>query len=220
MIDVRAALGAVTAWQILKRHPCYRDAWQAVVDRTARPEGEPVPIRRQTEADLESAPWGLLAWEDPFADDVEARIRPEAERFRPGAWVQFPDQHAHAGPEGRAPRPVPRVLPGQQRPARRQEVGLGLHPERERRRLETGRAALRKALERAENHKATIRMLNAEIVRLNSELRRLHGEKKTLRLVSEKATGKLKSRLAALQAVGATLSRLPFDQAVQLRTQT
>ena len=84
--------------------------------------------------------------------------------------------------------------------------------------LEAENRQLRKALERAENHKATIRMLNAEIVRLNSELRRLHGEKKTLRLVSEKATGKLKSRLAALQAVGATLSRLPFDQAVQLRT--
>ena len=31
-------------------------------------------------------------------------------------------------------------------------------------------------------------------------------------------TGKLKSRFAALQVVGATLSKLPFDQAVQLRT--
>ena len=77
---------------------------------------------------------------------------------------------------------------------------------------------LRKALERAENHKATIRTLNAEIVRLNSELRRRQSEKTTLRMVSEKATRKLKSRLAALQAVGATLSRLPFDEAAQLRT--
>ena len=72
MIDVRAALGAVTAWRILKRHPCYREAWLAASDRIARPEGEPVPIRRQTEADLEAAPWGLLAWEDPLADDRPA----------------------------------------------------------------------------------------------------------------------------------------------------
>ena len=43
---------------------------------------------------------------------------------------------------------------------------------------------LRKALERAENHKATIRTLNAEIVRLNGEQRRLDREKKTLGLVS------------------------------------
>ena len=26
MIDVRAAVGAVTAWRILKRHPCYHEA--------------------------------------------------------------------------------------------------------------------------------------------------------------------------------------------------
>ena len=68
MIDVRAALGAVSAWRILKCHPCYREAWQAVADRIACPEGAPIPIRRQTEADLEAAPWGLLAWQDPFAE--------------------------------------------------------------------------------------------------------------------------------------------------------
>ena len=68
MIDVRAALGAVSAWRILKYHPCYREAWQAVADRIACPEGAPIPIRRQTEADLEAAPWGLLAWQDPFAE--------------------------------------------------------------------------------------------------------------------------------------------------------
>ena len=68
MIDIRAALGAVSAWRILKQHPCYREAWLAVADRTSGPAGEPIPIRRQTEADLEAASWGLLAWEDPFAD--------------------------------------------------------------------------------------------------------------------------------------------------------
>ena len=72
MIDVRAALGAVTAWRILKRHPCYREAWFGAAERIARPEGEPIPIHRQTEADLEAASWGLLAWEDPVADDGPA----------------------------------------------------------------------------------------------------------------------------------------------------
>ena len=69
MIDIRAAVGAVSAWRILKRHPCYREAWLGAADRIARSEGVPVPIRTQTEADLEAAPWGLLAWEDPFADE-------------------------------------------------------------------------------------------------------------------------------------------------------
>ena len=72
MIDIRAAVGAVSAWRILKRHPCYREAWGAAAERIARPEGEPVPVRRQTEADLEAAPWGLLAWEDPLAEDGPA----------------------------------------------------------------------------------------------------------------------------------------------------
>ena len=69
VIDIRAAVGAVSAWRILKRHPCYREAWLGAADRIARSEGVPVPIRTQTEADLEAAPWGLLAWEDPFADE-------------------------------------------------------------------------------------------------------------------------------------------------------
>ena len=55
MIDIRAALGAVSAWRILKQHPCYREAWLAVADRTYGPAGEPIRIRRQTEADLEAA---------------------------------------------------------------------------------------------------------------------------------------------------------------------
>ena len=72
MIDIRAALGAVSACRILKQHPCYREAWLAVADCTSGPAGEPIPIRRQTEADLEAASWGLLAWEDPFADGGSA----------------------------------------------------------------------------------------------------------------------------------------------------
>ena len=67
-----AAFGAVTAWRIRKRHPDYREQWLAAAGRTGRAEGGPVPVRTQTEADLEAAPWGLLAWEDPFADDGPA----------------------------------------------------------------------------------------------------------------------------------------------------
>lgn len=69
MIGVRAAFGATIAWRILRLHPVYRENWLAAAERTGRAEGAPVPVRRQTEADLEALPWGLLAWEDPFADD-------------------------------------------------------------------------------------------------------------------------------------------------------
>ena len=70
--DSLAFAGAVTAWRIVRRRPDYRKGWLAASGRTGRAEGAPVPIRRQTEADLEAAPWGLLAWEDPFADDGPA----------------------------------------------------------------------------------------------------------------------------------------------------
>ena len=72
MIDIRAAAGAVTAWRVLKRHPCYREAFVGAAERVGGPQGGPVPIRLQTEADLEAAPWGLLAWEDPSAEDGPA----------------------------------------------------------------------------------------------------------------------------------------------------
>ena len=68
MIDVRAALGAVTAWRILRRNPRYREKWGESAGETAGFGGGAIPIRRQTEADLGAAPWGLLAWEDPTAE--------------------------------------------------------------------------------------------------------------------------------------------------------
>ena len=61
----------MSAWRFLKRHPGYREAWRAA-GGTARAEGERIPIRRQTETDLAAAGWGLLAWEDPLADDGPA----------------------------------------------------------------------------------------------------------------------------------------------------
>ena len=90
---------------------------------------------------------------------------------------------------------------------------------------------LRKALQGAERHKETIRSLNGEIVRLVAELRRLRDQKEvvkslsgeTYRLrvaleVTEARKEKLTARLAKLRAVGATLSKLPFDRAAQMRT--
>ena len=67
-----AAAGALIAWRVLRCDPDYCNGWMSAVGRTGCPEGGPVPVRRQTEADLEAAPWGLLAWEDPFAEDGPA----------------------------------------------------------------------------------------------------------------------------------------------------
>ena len=68
MIGAQAAEGAVSAWRILRLHPDYRKAWRAVAAGTSRAHPGSIPIRRQTEADLAAAAWGLLAWEDPLAD--------------------------------------------------------------------------------------------------------------------------------------------------------
>ena len=89
---------------------------------------------------------------------------------------------------------------------------------------------LRKTLQGAEGHKKTIRWQNDEIIRLVAELRRLRDQKETVRSLSaelyrvrmalkvaERAKGKLTARLARFRALGATLSRLPFDEAAHLR---
>ena len=63
--------GGVRAWQFLRRNPAYVEAWQRV--KTAAPvEPAPFPLRKQTEADSTAAEWGLLAWEDPLADNGPA----------------------------------------------------------------------------------------------------------------------------------------------------
>ena len=59
--------GAVSAWRFLKRNPDYIQEWWSVAAGIPPAEGEPFPIRVQTEADLKAAKWGLLAWEDPLA---------------------------------------------------------------------------------------------------------------------------------------------------------
>ena len=68
MTGGHSATGAVSAWRFLKRNPRYILEWWVAASGIPPPGGEPFPIRRQSEADLEAAPWGLLAWEDPLAE--------------------------------------------------------------------------------------------------------------------------------------------------------
>ena len=96
--------------------------------------------------------------------------------------------------------------------------------------LEAENLQLRKTLHREEGHRETIRRQNGEIVRHVAELRRLRDQNETVRSlsaelyrvrltleVSEHAREKLTARLAKFRALGATLSRLPFDEAAHLR---
>ena len=73
------------AWKFLRRNPGYIEA-RGTTEKSARAELAPFPLRRQTEGDVETASWGLLAWEDtqdqagpalPFwteAPTLEARL--------------------------------------------------------------------------------------------------------------------------------------------------
>ena len=56
------------AWQILRRLPVYRYAWRRRRPQPGLPERAPFPVRLQTAADLTAARFGLLAWEDPYAE--------------------------------------------------------------------------------------------------------------------------------------------------------
>jgi len=66
------AEGAVSAWRFLKRDPRYILEWWQAACGSPPATGQPFPIRAQTEPDLDAAAWGLLAWEDPLADDGAA----------------------------------------------------------------------------------------------------------------------------------------------------
>ncbi len=59
--------GGARGWQFLKRNDHYAQAHRALSDPAAAYLDAPFPIRRQTRADLEAGPWGLLGWEDPLA---------------------------------------------------------------------------------------------------------------------------------------------------------
>ena len=63
-----ATTGAVSAWRFLRLNPDYIGSWRKTAVGGFRAEGTAVPVREQTEADLEAAAWDLLAWEDPAAE--------------------------------------------------------------------------------------------------------------------------------------------------------
>ena len=56
------------AWQVLRRLPSYRYAWRRRRPQPGLPERAPFPVQLQTAADLGAARFGLLAWEDPYAE--------------------------------------------------------------------------------------------------------------------------------------------------------
>ena len=59
--------GGARAWQFLKCNDHYAAACRALTGPGAAFLDAPFPIQRQSDADLEAAPWGLLGWEDPLA---------------------------------------------------------------------------------------------------------------------------------------------------------
>ena len=89
------------AWQILRRLPAYQYAWRRRRPPPGLPERAPFPVRLQTAIDLAAARFGLLAWEDPFAE------------FGPVSpfWGVVPMVPAAAGPRA-TPLTGPATAPG------------------------------------------------------------------------------------------------------------
>ena len=52
-------------WHSLRTNPDYRADWREHGAAASFVESSGFPLRTQSEADLEAARWGLLAWEDP-----------------------------------------------------------------------------------------------------------------------------------------------------------
>ena len=198
-----------------------------------RPEREPSDLRTLYERELARADREQARAEAAEARCEELRLAEVAARSDAGSWksrfgkcrsklttveeeIKELRRAVKAGAPGlhreveRLRKELSKALSGPSAASRASEHRIGA--------LRAENRQLHKAMERAESHKETIRTLNAEIVRLSAELRRQRDDNKTIRLVSEKAKGKLEARLAALQGtVGATLSKLPDDQALQLR---
>ena len=61
-MEIRGPLGD---WHALRSNPDYKADWRANGGAPAVVESAGLALRVQTEADLEAARWGLLAWEDP-----------------------------------------------------------------------------------------------------------------------------------------------------------
>ena len=77
------------AWRVLRLIPAYRRSWLRRRPQPGLPERGPFPVRLQTPADLAAARFGLLAWEDPFAEDGPASP----------FWAVVPMLPAAAGPQ-------------------------------------------------------------------------------------------------------------------------
>ena len=77
--------GGGRAWRFLKRNPRYIEARGMTAPAPREPA--PFPLRAQTEADLDAAAWGLLAWEDPADDGLGSPF-----------WAEAPTLEAIASP--------------------------------------------------------------------------------------------------------------------------
>ena len=61
--------GAGRAWRFLKRNPDYAAEYGTVANTMPPAESAPFAMRTQSPADRASAAWGLMAWEDPLAEE-------------------------------------------------------------------------------------------------------------------------------------------------------
>ncbi|MDE0052049.1 MAG: hypothetical protein OXO52_19845 [Rhodospirillales bacterium] len=59
----------VRAWRFIRASAGYRRVWLRRRPSPGLPEAAPFPVRLQTAADLAALDWGLLAWEDPYAEN-------------------------------------------------------------------------------------------------------------------------------------------------------
>ena len=59
---------AVRAWRFIRASKAYRSAWGRHRLPPGLPERAPFPVRLRTAADAGALRFGMLAWEDPYAD--------------------------------------------------------------------------------------------------------------------------------------------------------
>lgn len=91
MSSAKSNAGPTRAWRFLRRNPAYIEAWQKAGSPVSEEPG-PFPLRMQTDTDREAENWGLLAWEDPLADDGPASP----------FWIEAPTLEAVPAPESPA----------------------------------------------------------------------------------------------------------------------
>ena len=101
MAEATAAGGGDRDWHSLRTNPAYRAEWREYGAAASFVESLGFPLPTQSEADLEAARWGLLAWEDPrtrsrvspfWVDDKMVRflvVKPEETRWR--CWRARPE---------------------------------------------------------------------------------------------------------------------------------